>query len=93
MNYNTRLKKIENKLFIRKKGLNFLELLKPELVYKGKTFNEFDEMINSLNIVNIPESINDEQIRILLEKHLISIMSVVTQEFRTKVSNEMQRMI
>jgi hypothetical protein len=92
MNFKIRLKSIEKQLS-GSNGIEFLELLKPEFVYKGKPFNTLDEMFNKFNIVERPQFFSDNEIIILLEKKLLSISSLFAQEIRSKAIKEMERMM
>lgn len=66
-------------MFPHKSGLKFAELLKPKNIYRGKCFDDIDEMYRKLNIIEHPDVLDYNQTMILLEKRLISIVSIVKE--------------
>jgi len=93
MNFKSRIRSIERKLNIGNKGIDFKRLLDPDFVYKGKPFDNIDEMYEKLHIVEIPSFISDNEKIILLEKRLLSIVSIIGEEIREKFCEEMKRMM
>lgn len=77
MNFKSRLKSVEWKLDPNKYGIKFSQLLSQELIYRGKSFDSITEMYQKLKIVDFPTNLSDKNLSILLEKKIISVVSIV----------------
>lgn len=93
MNFKNRIKSIEKNMNIGKTGLKFERLLDPNFVYKGKPFDNIDEMFKKLHIVEIPKYLSDNEKILLLEKRLLSVVSIIGEDIREKFCKEMERMM
>jgi len=85
MNYNYRLKIIENAIKGDNK-ISYAYLLSPEFVYTGIAFKSFDEMFKCLNVCDVPEYLTNEDKQIYFDKGL-SIYDVKA------ISKEIKRLV
>ncbi len=90
MNFKHRIKSLEAKLSLNN-GLNFDVLISQEFQYTGKAFNSINEMIKGLNLVNLPEILKENEIWILLEKRIITLVGIVKEAIKKNFINEFQK--
>jgi len=93
MNFKSRIKKIERRLFIGKGEIDFEVLLKPEFIYKGKPFKNLDDLFEGLNVVEQPPYTDFDEEVILIEKGLISLDSEMAEDVRQRIADEMRKNI
>lgn len=93
MNFKSRIKAIERKLNLNDNGFEFKRLLDPGFVYKGKPFNDPEEMYEKLNIFEIPPYFTDETKMLLIQKGLLSHTSREAEDLRMKAIKEMERLM
>ena len=85
MNYNYRIKNIEN-IIKSKNKISYAYLLSPEFTYTGKPFYSYKEIFKYLNVCDVPEYLTFEDKEILFDKGL-SIYDV------NAIRDEIYRMI
>jgi len=90
MNFKSRVKAIERRLNNYDKGLDFYRLIDPYYVYRGKPFNNFDEMTERMNLVELPPYLTDNYTITLLEKGLLSHSSKEAEDLRLNALKEMK---
>jgi len=88
MSHNLRLKKIEQEF--SREDLQFLDILKPGYVYKGKPFDDYGEMCRSLKLVELPPWTSIEQDLILLQKGILSHKSEEAERVRLEAGKQMK---
>lgn len=89
MSIKYKVRKIEEQINQRDSGADLLDLLSPKYKYKGKPFNNIDEMLKALNVIEEPPFPDEDIIR-LFENKLISFESPEMQEILKKVIKEME---
>lgn len=73
-NYKKRIHNLEKQL----SGLNeimFTDLLKDDFKYTGQPFEHFSDMLQALNVQDIPPYTNDAEDIILIKKGLLTMTS------------------
>lgn len=93
MNFKSRIRSLEKKLYFQREGIEESELLNPRYKYKGTPFKSIDEMVQTLNVVELSPYYLDDQIIQFCMNGLLSHQSKEMEGIRLKILEEMKRMI
>jgi len=89
MNLKQKIRQIETQINQRDKETALQDLLSPNYKYKREPFNNLNEMLKALNVIEEPPFPDEDIIR-LLENKLISYDSPEMQEIQNKTIKEMK---
>lgn len=93
MNFKCRIRSLERKFCFQLNGIEERELLNQNYKYRGTPFNSIDEMIKTLNVVELSPYYLDDQIIQFCMNGLLSHQSNEMERIRLKILEEMKRMI
>lgn len=93
MNFKSRIRNIERKLYLDNEGIDENELLNPNYKFKGIPFNSISDMIEALNVVELSPYYLDDQIIQFYLNGLLSYESIEMEEIRHKTLEEMKKMM
>jgi hypothetical protein len=90
MSIKHKIRQIEYQISQKDNGTDLMDLLSPNYKYKGEPFNSTDEILEAMNVIELPPYFTDEDIIRLFQNKLLSYDSPEMQEIQNKTIKEMK---
>ena len=90
MSIKHKIRQIEKQISQRDRGADLQDLLCPNYKYKGEPFNSTDEILEAMNVIELPPYFTDENIFKLYRNNLLSYDSPEIQKIYNKAIEEMR---